>query len=194
MLSTTTDATYFSIYVKVPALSCDANSSRVLVATTVRAAKAPPGASRVDLAPGPPGPGHRRSRELENMAVARVTEISATSPQSFEDAIRQGLAAAGALLAPEAGSVFASKRQATGRSNPPGRVLGARRVPMTLHVPLARPQWPPSSPLVLRPAPPHKRPRPIHTIPMRRWHRRRRLSHPEGWRGKAKARSPVSPA
>jgi dodecin len=25
------------------------------------------------------------------MAVARVTEISATSPQSFEDAIRQGL-------------------------------------------------------------------------------------------------------
>jgi len=25
------------------------------------------------------------------MAVARVTEISATSPQSFEDAVRQGL-------------------------------------------------------------------------------------------------------
>ena len=25
------------------------------------------------------------------MAVARVTEISATSPQSFEDALRQGL-------------------------------------------------------------------------------------------------------
>src|SRR5215218_4883985 len=52
---------------------------------------APRGAVQVDPAPGPGGPGHRRSRRTPAMAVARVTEISATSPQSFEDAIRQGL-------------------------------------------------------------------------------------------------------
>lgn len=32
------------------------------------------------------------------MAVARVTEISATSPESFEDAIRQGIARANETL------------------------------------------------------------------------------------------------
>src|SRR5215207_4542481 len=52
---------------------------------------APRGAGHVDLAPGPGGPGRHRSRRTPAMAVARVTEISATSPQSFEDAIRQGL-------------------------------------------------------------------------------------------------------
>lgn len=32
------------------------------------------------------------------MAIGRVTEISATSPQSFEDAIKQGLERANATL------------------------------------------------------------------------------------------------
>lgn len=32
------------------------------------------------------------------MSVARITEISATSPQSFEDAIKQGLARASKTL------------------------------------------------------------------------------------------------
>ena len=32
------------------------------------------------------------------MSVAKVSEISATSPQSFEDAIQQGLARAGKTL------------------------------------------------------------------------------------------------
>ncbi len=32
------------------------------------------------------------------MSVARVTEISATSPKSFEDAIQQGIARASATL------------------------------------------------------------------------------------------------
>ncbi len=32
------------------------------------------------------------------MSVARITEISATSPQSFEDAIKQGLARANKTL------------------------------------------------------------------------------------------------
>src|SRR4051812_29907747 len=45
----------------------------------------------VDRAPCPGGPGHHRSRRTFTMAVSRVSEISATSPQSFEDAIRQGL-------------------------------------------------------------------------------------------------------
>jgi hypothetical protein len=35
----------------------------------------------------------RRSKE-EEMSVARVTEISATSPQSFDDAVKQGIARA----------------------------------------------------------------------------------------------------
>ncbi len=49
-------------------------------------------ADRVDPASGPnkrAGPPTDHGRKT--MAVARVTEISATSPQSFEDAIRQGL-------------------------------------------------------------------------------------------------------
>ena len=37
------------------------------------------------------GAGQAWIRGGEIMSVARVTEISATSPQSFEDAIRQGL-------------------------------------------------------------------------------------------------------
>src|SRR3954452_25457034 len=48
-------------------------------------------ANHVDRAPCPGGPGHHRSRRTSTIAVARVTQISATSPQSFEDAIRQGL-------------------------------------------------------------------------------------------------------
>ena len=32
------------------------------------------------------------------------------------------------------------------------------------------------------------------TIPIRHWHRQRRLPRPEAWRGKAKACSPVSQA
>jgi dodecin len=37
------------------------------------------------------GAGPRQITGAEDMTVARVTEISSTSPQSFEDAIRQGL-------------------------------------------------------------------------------------------------------
>src|SRR4051794_10217470 len=51
----------------------------------------PSRANHVDRAPCPGGLGHHRSRRTTTMAVARVSEISATSPQSFEDAIRQGL-------------------------------------------------------------------------------------------------------
>jgi dodecin len=39
----------------------------------------------------PPWLGGRIIREESSMSVARVSEISSTSPQSFEDAIRQGL-------------------------------------------------------------------------------------------------------
>jgi dodecin len=40
----------------------------------------------------------QRMNEEETMSVARVTEISATSPESFDDAVKQGIARAAKTL------------------------------------------------------------------------------------------------
>jgi len=40
----------------------------------------------------------KRNRERKNMSVARVTEIIASSTESFEDAVRQGLKRAAKTL------------------------------------------------------------------------------------------------
>jgi flavin-binding protein dodecin len=45
-----------------------------------------------------PGPGEDTSQGGSTMSVARVTEISATSTQSFEDAIKQGIERATSTL------------------------------------------------------------------------------------------------
>jgi flavin-binding protein dodecin len=47
---------------------------------------------------GPSNNRQRANRREITMAVARVTEISATSTQNFDDAIRQGLARASQTL------------------------------------------------------------------------------------------------
>ena len=56
----------------------------------------------------------------------------------------------------------------------------------------ARSPWPPSPPAARRPAQ-HQRPPPIRIIPVQHWHKQARLTRPEPWRGKARARSPVNP-
>jgi flavin-binding protein dodecin len=51
-------------------------------------------AARMAGHPAGRGTEHRRSRRENQVTVARVTELSATSTVSFEDAIRQGVARA----------------------------------------------------------------------------------------------------